>query len=53
MIENGEYGLWWENVLYSLVGDEEIHTVDVGKIFWGEVDTIEDYQRVINFAEGK
>ena len=47
MIENGEYNLWWENVLYSLVGQESIHTVDVDGIFWSEVDTIEDYQRVL------
>lgn len=47
MIENGEYNLWWENVLYSLVGQESIYTVDVDGIFWSEVDTIEDYQRVL------
>lgn len=47
MIENGEYSLWWENVLYSLVDHENIYTVDVDGIFWSEVDTIEDYQRVL------
>lgn len=47
MIENGEYNLWWENVLYSMVGSESIYTVDVDGIFWSEVDTIEDYQRVL------
>ena len=47
MIENGQYDLWWENVLYSFVGSEDIHTVDVDGIFWSEVDTIEDYQRVL------
>ena len=47
MIENGEYNLWWENVLYSLVETENIYTVDVDGIFWSEVDTIEDYQRVL------
>ena len=40
MIENGEYNLWWENVLYSLVDRENIYTVDVNGIFWSEVDTI-------------
>ena len=47
MIENGEYNLWWENVLYSLVESDTIFTVDVNGIFWSEVDTIEDYQRVL------
>lgn len=47
MIENGEYNLWWENVLYSLVDHENIYTVDVDGIFWSEVDTIDDYHRVL------
>ena len=50
MIENGEYDLWWENVLYSMVGQEEIYTVDVDGIFWSEVDTIEDYHRVLAYC---
>lgn len=48
MIENGEYNLWWENVLYSLVGKKNIYTLDVEGIFWSEVDTIKDYQRVLD-----
>lgn len=51
MIENGEYNLWWENVLYSMVDTENIYTVDVDGIFWSEVDTIEDYQRVLEHCE--
>ena len=51
MIENGEYNLWWENVLYSMVEREEIYTVDVDGIFWSEVDTIEDYQRVLDHCK--
>ncbi len=50
MIENGEYDLWWENVLYSLVGRRPVYTVDVDGIFWSEVDTIEDYQRVLAYC---
>ena len=49
MIENGEYDLWWENVLYSMADTEKIHVVDVDGIFWSEVDTIEDYQRVLEY----
>ena len=47
MIENGEYDLWWENVLYSMADTENIYVEDVGGIFWSEVDTIEDYRRVL------
>ena len=46
-IQNGEYDLWWENVLYSMADTEKIHVVDVDGIFWSEVDTIEDYRRVL------
>ena len=53
MIEAGEYNLWWEDVLYSFVGEEQIHTVDVNGVFWSEVDTIMDYQRVLDYCEGK
>lgn len=53
MIENGEYDLWWENVLYSFVGQEEIHTFDTEGIFWSEVDTIEDYDRVLEYIKRK
>ena len=51
MIENGQYDHWWENVLYSFVGDENIYTVDTDGIFWSEVDTIEDYRRVLEYLE--
>lgn len=51
MIEAGKYNLWWEDVLYSFVGEETIHTVDVEGIFWAELDTIEDYRRVQEYCE--
>ncbi len=52
MIEAGQYDLWWENVLYSFVGEEAIHTFDVDGIFWSEVDTMEDYRRVLAYCGG-
>ncbi len=51
MIESGEYNLWWENVLYSMVGTEDIYTLDVDGIFWSEVDTIDDYNRVLAYCK--
>lgn len=53
MIEAGDYDLWWENVLYSFVDTGEVHTVDVDRIFWSEIDTIKDYERVIEFQKKK
>ena len=62
MIEAGENDLWWEDVLYSFVDDKAIqsiaeqdkpviHTVDVDGVFWSEIDTIEDYRRVVEFCQ--
>ena len=50
MIEEGDYDLWWENVLYSFVDTEDIHTIDVEGIFWSEIDTIKDYERVVEYC---
>ncbi len=51
MIESGQYDLWWENVLYSFAQSEDIYTQDVDGVFWSEVDTIEDYNRIIEYTE--
>ncbi|MCF0228542.1 MAG: phosphocholine cytidylyltransferase family protein [Parasporobacterium sp.] len=50
MINSGQYNLWWENVLYSFVGERPVYTVDSEGCFWSEVDTIEDYKRVVDFC---
>ncbi len=47
MIDRQEHGVWWENVLYSFIGQRDIHVKDVAGIFWAEVDYIEDYQRIL------
>lgn len=47
MVEDGQYDLWWENVLYSFTEEENVYTFDTEGIFWSEVDTIEDYRRVL------
>ena len=52
MIEDCQYDLWWENVLYSFVEEEEVYTFDTEGIFWSEVDTIEDYRRVLKCVNG-
>ena len=49
LIESGSYNLWWENVLYSFVGEKPVYTVDVDGCFWSEVDTIDDYKRVLEY----
>ena len=51
LIEEGSCNLWWENVLYSFVGEEPVHTADVKGCFWSEVDTAEDYRRVLEHVK--
>lgn len=48
LVHDQQYGLWWENVLYSYVGQKDIHTMDTNGKFWGEVDTIEDYYKIVD-----
>lgn len=55
MVEAGDYNLWWENVLYSFVdeGEYPVQTLDIVGEFWAEVDTLEDYQRILAYVESK
>jgi choline kinase len=49
LVNNQQYGLWWENVLYSFTdkGEQQIHTIDVGGRFWAEIDFFDDYERIL------
>ena len=45
--------MWWEDVLYSFVGERPIYVEDVAGRFWAEVDFIEDYERILEFRNVK
>ncbi len=47
MVSRQEHGVWWENVLYSMIGERPVYVRDVEGLFWAEVDFIEDYQRIL------
>lgn len=47
MIDNQQHSVWWENILYSFVEENDIFVQDVKGKFWAEVDYIEDYQRIL------
>jgi choline kinase len=51
LIDTGQYGRWWENVLYSYAdsGDRDIFTLDVDGRFWAEIDYFDDYERILNY----
>lgn len=50
LIKEEDYNLWWENILYSLSDKKDIFVKDVEGNFWGEVDTIEDYNRILEYV---
>jgi choline kinase len=51
LIETQHHTLWWENVLYSMSGERPIVARDVAGAFWGEVDFIEDYDRIMKYYQ--
>ncbi len=53
MIQTQQHSVWWENVLYSMIGERDILVHDIAGNFWAEVDYIEDYQRILKFCEEK
>lgn len=51
LIEAQKSGLWWEDVLYSFIPDGvPVFARDVAGIFWGEVDYVEDYDRIVRWV---
>lgn len=48
LIKEQKHGFWWENVLYSFIGEKIIFIRDIDGDFWGEVDYIDDYERILN-----
>ena len=47
MIDRQEHSVWWENVIYSMTGQQPVFVEDVDGQFWAEVDYIEDYERIL------
>ncbi|ABR30732.1 cholinephosphate cytidylyltransferase [Thermosipho melanesiensis] len=51
LIDNENFSLWWENVLYSFIGERDIYVKDISGLFWGEVDYLEDYYRILRYID--
>lgn len=47
LIETEQHHMWWEDVLYSYVGEEKIYINDINGMFWDEVDYIDEYERIL------
>ncbi|MGA2545260.1 MAG: phosphocholine cytidylyltransferase family protein [Rectinemataceae bacterium] len=53
LIREQQHSMWWENVLYSMAGERMVIARDIEGAFWGEVDYIEDYERIMQFYKGE
>lgn len=50
LIHQQRHDLWWEDVLYSFIGETDIYVKEITRgLFWGEVDTVGDYRRILAF----
>ena len=47
LIQDCKHHMWWEDVLYSYVGEKKIYINDINGMFWDEVDFIDEYERVL------
>lgn len=52
-INHQDHGQWWEDILYSMVGEKDIYVSPVTGNFWAEVDYVEDYENILNFVANK
>jgi len=50
-IKEKKYSMWWENILYELIGKQDINVKNIENRFWAEVDYIEDYERILKFRK--
>lgn len=51
LIAAQQSGMWWEDVLYSFIPEGvPVYARDVAGVFWGEVDYVEDYDRIVRWV---
>lgn len=54
LVARQETGKWWEDVLYSYIPEGvPLHYLDVARVFWAEVDYVEDYERILSWIARK
>lgn len=49
MIFSQNHSVWWENIVYDMVGTQDVYVKEIDGKFWAEVDYIEDYERILKF----
>lgn len=53
LIHAEHYDMWWENILYENLNSDPVYSLDINGHEWGEVDSIEDYQRLQRIMRNK
>lgn len=53
LIEEQHHYFWWENVLYSMIDELDVKTIDVQDEFWSEIDFYDDYERILQYVSKK
>jgi choline kinase len=53
LINTQQHGRWWEEVLYTMSSNKNIYTIDVKGCFWSEIDYFDDYERILEYLDGK
>ncbi len=51
LISKQKHHMWWEDIIYSLVSEKDIYTVDIKGEFWSEIDYFDDYERILNYIK--
>ena len=49
LLDKEQYHLWWENALYEYNKKYPVFIEDVDGKFWGEIDSIQDYNRICTY----
>ena len=46
----GDYQLWWENTLYSMIPQKQIPVQDIAGHYWSEIDVLQDYENILDYV---
>lgn len=53
LIHLGDYQLWWENTLYSMIDERNIMVRDIATLYWSEIDVLSDYESILLYRKQK
>ena len=52
-INEQQHGLWWEDLFYRSLSEQNVFVKNINGLFWAEVDYIEDYERIQAYLSAK